>query len=502
MEKDNTIESSPTLSKKIQVQDGLVNQPENNHNSINGETCNLSVHPDCSDHIEADLAVIRGDAIGTTLYSERFVLSTLLKLTKLEKELSENDSFENDLCTIWDMTIEEDVVQLLLEHNVLELFADCIFATNDKRLVEILVGILGNMCNFKESRDALVNDTSLVQTLLDLTNCSDSPTLLQLTRLFSVVLIHADRGTALHWYQHISLCPDFIKNIIFILSNSINEQLLRQTIETLNAILAKFALIEPNQKVPKNNYDDDSDNTVLLPTFEQLFVNASLIKATTEAFLALLPRRDNAELHEIHDDDNGDVESTIVLTQSTHNLMQIFLNIHCILTQYDNLSQNSYFPHIESLMDCLGCILEPLCNPKYIEHLTNQEQDLLESINDIFESLGDPFDERCLIYTISIWNLLRLENERLARKTPPGNDFEDIAFKDDEFNFETGYLTILNMIVRVINAATDQQLENALKENLDDNMRNLQSTLSIGDNDQPSKRCYLKIRNVLKNLQQ
>ncbi|XP_011188621.2 protein saal1 [Zeugodacus cucurbitae] len=501
MEKDNITQSSTKTTENIKDQDGLVNQLVNDDNSIKGETSNLSVHPDGSDQVEEDLALMRGDAIGTTLYSERFVLSTLLKLTKLEKELAEIESFENDLCSVWDMTIEEDVVHLLLEHNVLDLFAHCINATTDKRLVEILVGILGNMCNFKESRGALVIDNSLVQILLDLTNCSDSPTLLQLTRLFSVVLIHADRQTALQWYQHISLCPDFIKNITFILGNSINEQLLRQTIETLNAILAKFALIEPNQEVTKNNEDDDSNNVTLLPTFEQLFVNESLIKATTEAFLALLPRRDNPELQENHDEDNDDVESTIMLTQSTHNLMQIFLNIHCILTQYDNLSQNSYFPHIDSLMDCLGCILEPLCNPRYIEHLTNQEQDLLDSINDIFESLGDPFDERCLIYTISIWNLLRLENERLARKTPPENGFEDNAFKEDEFNFETGYLTILDMIVRVINAATDLQLENALKENLDDNMRNLQSTLSIGDNEQPSKQCYLKIQKILENLQ-
>lgn len=497
MEKENISESFLTHSGKIKIQE------ENDDNSINGEPCNLSVHPDGSDHVEEDLVLIRGDAIGTTLYSERFVLSTLLKLTKLEKELVEIESFENDLCSLWDMTIEEDVVHLLLEHNVLELFAHCLNVTNDKRLVEILVGILGNMCNFNESRDVLVNNTSLVNILLDLTSCSDSLTLLQLTRLFSVVLIHADRGTALQWYQHISLCPDFIKNIIFILSNSINKQLLRQTIETLNAILAKFALIEPNQKVSKNNEDDDSGNAeLLLPTFEQFFVNESLIKATTEAFLALLSSRDNSELQENQDDDNDDVESTVMLTQSTLNLMQIFLNIHCILTQYDNLSQNIYFPHIESLMDCLGCILEPLCNPKYIDHLSNQEQDLLESTNDIIESLGDPFDERCLIYTITIWNLLRLENERLARKSPPDSDFEDSAFKENEFNFETGYLTILDMIVRVINAATDLQLENTLKKNLDDNMRNLQSTLSIGDNDQPSKRCYLKIQNVLENLQQ
>ncbi|XP_017469773.1 PREDICTED: uncharacterized protein LOC108361629 [Rhagoletis zephyria] len=497
MENQGTSENPAEPSEKIRAGVNKANKSEDCEAQIHVGSCNPSVHPDGSEHVDEDLTRIRGDAIGNTLYSERFVLSTLLKLTKVEKELAENECFENDLCSVWDMTIEEDVVLLLLEHNVLELFAHCINATEDKRLVEILVGILGNMCNFKEAREALVENNNLVQILLGLTSCSDSLTLLQLTRLLSVVLIHADRAAALQWYQRICTCPDFVKNITFILNNSINEQLLRQTIETLNAILAKFALVEPNPQKPPTNEGDDLDRLDPLPTFEQLFVEQNLIKATTEAFLALLPRKDTTELQ---DNDEDDDESTILPTQSTHNLMQIFLNIHGILTQYDDLSRNSYKPYIESLLDCLGCILEPLCNPKYVPHLSNREQDLLDSINDVFESLGDPFDEICLMYAIRIWNLLREENERIARKTTTANDFEDNTIKEDDFNFETSYLTILDLIVRMVNAATEVQLQEFLKENNDDNLKNLQSALSIEDNDQPTRLCYSKIQISLENI--
>ncbi|XP_067631774.1 uncharacterized protein [Eurosta solidaginis] len=512
MEKDNLPKSlSNHQSEADSFKDDAGEKPTNSDNEHNGASCNPSapLHPDDGQDDE-DLSRIRGDAIGNTLYSERFVLSTLLKLTKNEKELAENKSFENDLCSMWDMTIEEDVVLLLLEHNVLELFAHCINATDDKRLVEILVGILGNMCNFKQSRELLVENIALVQTLLDLTNCTDSLTLLQITRLFSVVLIHADRKAALQWYQRICNCKDFVKNLTFILSNSINEQLLRQTVETLNAILAKFALVDPNKQkleaIKKNVNDNDLDGDGdILPTFEQLFVNEALIKATIEAFLALLPRKNSTVLQDENEEEyeDDDDDSTIIFTQSTYNLMQIFLNIHCILTQYDELSQISYMPHIETLMDCISCILEPLCNPKYVPHLSNREQDLLDSVNDILESLGDPFDERCLIYAISIWNLLRVENDRIARRTPPANDFEDIPVKEDDFNFDTSYLTILDLIMRMINAASELQLSQVWKDNNpDDNMKNLQNTLSIGDADEVTKRCYSKIQKVLENSQQ
>jgi hypothetical protein len=53
---------------------------------------------------ESDLiSKMMGDRIGETMFSERFLLSTLIKLTTLSTKLSEDEDFEKDLCTLWDM---------------------------------------------------------------------------------------------------------------------------------------------------------------------------------------------------------------------------------------------------------------------------------------------------------------------------------------------------------------------------------------------------------------
>lgn len=72
---------------------------------------------------DTEAEVIKGDSIGDTLYSERFVLATIIKLTEFDDK---NEALEADLCSLWDMTIEKDVVKLLLEHSVLEVFANAI----------------------------------------------------------------------------------------------------------------------------------------------------------------------------------------------------------------------------------------------------------------------------------------------------------------------------------------------------------------------------------------
>lgn len=88
-----------------EVNNSSENSCLSNDNS-NQENTYSSFNPENEE--QEDLENLKGDAIGSTLYSERFVLKTLLKLSQgLEKELAENEPFENDLCALWDMTMEE-----------------------------------------------------------------------------------------------------------------------------------------------------------------------------------------------------------------------------------------------------------------------------------------------------------------------------------------------------------------------------------------------------------
>jgi hypothetical protein len=66
---------------------------------------NATQNPDLPADIDVEeiMTKIRGDRIGESMFSERFLLQTLIKLTTIEKKLSEDEEFEKDLCTLWDM---------------------------------------------------------------------------------------------------------------------------------------------------------------------------------------------------------------------------------------------------------------------------------------------------------------------------------------------------------------------------------------------------------------
>lgn len=85
-----------------------MNETENNNTSNGATTANLINAEDLDEEIEVKL---RGDAIGETMYSQSFVAKTLLKLSDVEW----NEEFEEDLCSLWDMTVERDVCEYLFE---------------------------------------------------------------------------------------------------------------------------------------------------------------------------------------------------------------------------------------------------------------------------------------------------------------------------------------------------------------------------------------------------
>ncbi|XP_049778748.1 uncharacterized protein LOC126175805 [Schistocerca cancellata] len=135
---------------------------------------------------ENDLQQMKGDRIGNTMYSERSVLKTLIKLSQITEFTSE---FEEELCLLWDMTVEEDVVNFLMNNNFLDLATHIIMTIEDNRLIEIMVGIVGNMCCVKCVRSHLAGKRASVETFMKLLGIRDAPVLIQLIRVFELILI-------------------------------------------------------------------------------------------------------------------------------------------------------------------------------------------------------------------------------------------------------------------------------------------------------------------------
>ncbi|XP_068117094.1 protein SAAL1 isoform X2 [Hyperolius riggenbachi] len=177
-----------------------------------------------------------GDSIGSTVYSKHWFFSTLTKLIEevtAEKEKPEegeeasaelDEDMENDICKVWDMSMNEEVAMFLKEFKAPEILLGVITKSKCNRLTEICVGILGNMACFQETRLAISNNDDLGEVLLLLLCDTDPPTLLETCRLLITCLSHADVMST--WLERIRKRPAVRDHLCFIMSSSTNADLL------------------------------------------------------------------------------------------------------------------------------------------------------------------------------------------------------------------------------------------------------------------------------------
>jgi hypothetical protein len=336
---------------------------------------------------------------------------------------------------------------LLLQHNCLELFTGIIQITEDNRLVEILIGIIGNMCCLTETRQALIAaDGEIIAIILNLISSTDSLTLVQLMRLLQSLQFE-NSGDEMQWFEHFKNVDDFVGKFAFILNNSMSCTLLTSALEALNGLLAKFAVIEFSS----------NDNS-----FRDIFVNSVLIAGVLEAFKQICP--DAPE-------DADKCEDTATPTDKQQKMTNLFLDIHVILSQYENHSLKCYQPLMRYFLEAISRILTPLTQPIYLFPLATNQQGVLENINDIFQTLNDPFDEKCFQKIIVIWSMIDKsrddeERERVAGSAAPKSEWDDDddTTRDTNINYADDIImTLLEFLTRMSAHANQPSLEKAFR---------------------------------------
>lgn len=461
--------------------------------SATSSPINPSYNPSLPTELNAeDVAKMKGDAIGDTLYSERYVLSILLRLTTGAVDLAEDDNFEKDLCTLWDMTIEKDVVKLLLNHGVLDLFGMIIVTTEDKRLTEIIVGIIGNMSCFSETRDLISINDDLMTTVLNLIDTDDAPTLVQLMRFFKTTLIFENSGDEALWFRHFQTVDKFVEKFSFILSNSTSTTLLLNSLEALSAICNKFSVIEIQP--PMNDVSGGGTNTKTT-IFQDAYVKPCLVNGLIEAFIQTLPESLK---------DDKIVEVTSSPTEKNQKIMNLFMEINVLLCQYESVSQKCYQPFLTELFDCTAKVLNPLCQPINLFPLTSNTQDIIENVNELFQLLGDHFNVNCFTKLVTIWShLVKYQEDHGDNDDDDGDNGEDHDefWNTDDINSDDICMTILEYITRTTNKITDQNdLENSLKIIGRKTTEKLFRVISVGDSEPDIEKCCSKLENGLRKL--
>ncbi|XP_059471251.1 protein saal1 [Neocloeon triangulifer] len=222
-----------------------VNEMQENGSPAVACNCNPSITED----LEEDVEKIKGDMIGDTVYSERWVLKCLMNITKKfteycqEEEIKElESSFEEDLCTIWDMAAEKDVAQFLAKHDILNLIEAILSECKNPRLMEIMLGILGNLVCQSEIREEVSKQESLIEILAAALTYPDGPALIQLVRLIRACLWELrnselnDEPRDSFWIK--SLAQDECSaSLTFIIQSSVEEDLVVAGIKLMETLV-------------------------------------------------------------------------------------------------------------------------------------------------------------------------------------------------------------------------------------------------------------------------
>lgn len=173
---------------------------------------------------ELDLNVVeklRGDAIGSTLYSESFVLKTLLGFSNFQW----SKQFEESLCFLWDMTLEKEVCEYLVELSFPNIACDAICKYDNDRFTEIIIGILANIYSVI-CKDSIPEYA--IGIVFDVLESSDPLILIQVVR-FIKASTYAGRNLRF-------ITNNVMNRLLFILSNSASVDLLLNTLDTISKI--------------------------------------------------------------------------------------------------------------------------------------------------------------------------------------------------------------------------------------------------------------------------
>ncbi|XP_057612612.1 protein SAAL1 isoform X2 [Chionomys nivalis] len=186
--------------------------------------------PSCSQEDEEDLA--GGDCIGSTVYSKHWLFGVLSGLIQIvtpesaksgsddEQQMELTEETENEICRVWDMSMDEDVALFLQEFKAPDIFMGVLAKSRCPRLREICVGILGNMACFREICVSISSCEDHGQVLLQCLCDSDPPTLLETSRLLLTCLSQAEVASV--WVERIREHPSIYASVCFIMSSSTN----------------------------------------------------------------------------------------------------------------------------------------------------------------------------------------------------------------------------------------------------------------------------------------
>lgn len=267
----------------------------------------------------------------------------------------------------------------------------------------------------------------------------------------------------------------------FILASSTSNTLLTSALEALNGLCAKFTVIE----IQPENKEKESN-------FCQMFVKEQLIQGIIEAFKQIVPEIQKVDL---------DDETSIMPTENVMKVMNLFLEINVILTQYEKASENAYKNLHPEFFKCISRILFPLTKKFCLFPINHQSQGIIENVNDIFQALSDPFDTNCFQQIITVWFLIEEYNKKKAEEAKKKSEWEEDSDDESVVDLDDISMTLLEFITRSAFKSTEAEFLESIKQaNSKSIAKSLYRRIDSNSEEPEIKSLSDKLRHCLKTI--
>uniref|UniRef100_A0A8C1ZS42 Serum amyloid A-like 1 n=1 Tax=Cyprinus carpio TaxID=7962 RepID=A0A8C1ZS42_CYPCA len=191
------------------------------------------------------------DAIGETVYSKHWLFCTLTRLIQMVTDqesglsgssLELTEDLEKDLCKVWDMAMDKDVAVFFQEFKAPGILLGVI-AKSQLVLLEICIGILGNMACFHDTCVSLTQNSDLWSVLIKLLlTCVSQPDVASL------------------WLERIQQQTTVCSGLCFIMTSSTNVDLLVKIGELVDKLFDEDEeLMKSWVSTPPSNSDPNMD---------------------------------------------------------------------------------------------------------------------------------------------------------------------------------------------------------------------------------------------------
>ncbi|XP_022140791.1 uncharacterized protein LOC111011366 isoform X2 [Momordica charantia] len=312
---------------------------------------------------------------------------------RLEQPISSSEEkvWEEYGCILWDLSASRSHAELMVQNLVLEVLSANLMVSQSVRVLEISLGIIGNLACHEVPMKQIVAKSGLIAIIVNQLFLDDAQCLCEVCRLLTAGIQSCKCITwaeALH-SEHV------LSRILWVSENTLNPQLIEKSVGLLSAI------VESKQEVAK----------ILLPCLTKLGFSSVLFNLF--AFeMKILTNERSTERYSILDVILRAIEALSAIEEHSQEIRsnKELFQLLCYLVKLPDVLEVS-----SSCVCAVVLIANILSDVPDLAFEMSQDLSFLQGLLDIFSFTGDDLEARDAVWSIIARILVRVQENVMTR---------------------------------------------------------------------------------------